>query len=349
MIDCMDPRTEELLKTKAIGKYRDMMVENLQSSFQKLTLEELDDAVCWAIDNHHKIGKVTLNNNYTKQSIDGTTLDILRYIDKLEPIVTSSGVMFKKHKECDNPLSRMIQGFLSSRKAYKDKMKTFDRGTYMFERYNLYQQLEKLNANSTYGVLGQCTSFCYNIYVAESITRQGRSYISASITLFESLLANNVKFNSLNEIITYITNIIYDESDWKYEDADWLDEPVTEAQCFYVLANNADPMIWIPTQKELGLLWDRVCTLNQKQLNRIYFKNNLYAFCEQTRVLSKLIGLLTEMDIPFMNPNKPPKKIQKDLDFFTSLVLEYVYYPHPYIDKLDRVEYMPRDIVIVSD
>ena len=50
-----------------------------------------------------------------------------------------------------------------------------------------------------------------------------------------------------------------------------------------------------------------------------------------------------------MNPNEPPEYIKDDLDTLVSMCKEYVYYKYPYIDKLDRIEYMQRDIVCISD
>ena len=50
-----------------------------------------------------------------------------------------------------------------------------------------------------------------------------------------------------------------------------------------------------------------------------------------------------------MNPNEPPKEIKEDLNALVAMMKEYVYYKYPYIDKLDRIEYMQRDIVCVSD
>ena len=50
-----------------------------------------------------------------------------------------------------------------------------------------------------------------------------------------------------------------------------------------------------------------------------------------------------------MNPNEPPEIIKEDLGLLSDLIKEYVYYPHFYIDKLDRIEYMQRDIVAITD
>ena len=189
----------------------------------------------------------------------------------------------------------------------------------------------------------------YNIYVAETITRQGRSWISCSIMLFESFLANNVKFNSLNEVITFINNIEHEKPKRKLIDSYILDRNVTLEECFFKIMNTADITIWVPTEEEMARVWEYLQGLSQEDINRIYYKNNLYSFVELPVVTDLIIKILCEIDEPFMDPNKPPKNIKEDLDTLVSMIKEYVYYSYFYIDKLDRIEYMQRDIVCVSD
>jgi hypothetical protein len=189
----------------------------------------------------------------------------------------------------------------------------------------------------------------YNIYIAEAVTRQGRSYISCSIMLFESLLANNVKFNNLNELITFINNVEHEKPNRKLIDDYILDRNITLEECFFKLMNTADMTIWIPTEDEMARVWEYLRGLTQEDLNRLYYKNNLYSFCDLPIVSDLIIKILSSLNKPFMDPNKPPKNIKEDLDTLVELVKEYVYYPHFYIDKLDRIEYMQRDIVAICD
>lgn len=189
----------------------------------------------------------------------------------------------------------------------------------------------------------------YNIYVSEAVTRQGRSYISCSIMLFESLLANNVKFNSLNEIITFIHNVVEEKPKRKFIDKAILDRNVTLEECFFKVMNTVDPTIWIPTDDEMMRAWEYLRGLSNEDLNRIFYKNNLYTFCELPVLQDLLIKILSELDVPFMDPNKPPKNIKADLDALVELIKEYVYYGYFYIDKLDRIEYMQRDVVCICD
>ena len=337
------------MNIKAIQEYEQVMVDGFKHTFPLLNENELREAIRYSINNRIQTRPVTLVNNYTKSKLNGTVLDIIRYIEDRQPIITSSGVLFKKHKEADNPLSRMIMSFINQRGIYKKEMFKYPKGSELFEKYNLLQLLEKLNANATYGVLGAPTSMYYNIYIAESITRQGRSYISCSIMLFESLLANNIKFNNLNEIITFINNVEHEKPNRRLLDDYILDRDITLEECFYKIMNTADMMIWVPNEDEMARVWEYLRGLDQEDLNRLYYKNNLYSFVDLPVVTDLVIKILSELQEPFMDPNKPPKDIKEDLDILVEMIKEYVYYPHFYIDKLDRIEYMQRDIVAICD
>lgn len=189
----------------------------------------------------------------------------------------------------------------------------------------------------------------YNIYVAEAVTRQGRSYISCSIMFFEAFLGGNVKFNSLNEIITFIHNITQEKNERKLLDEFILDRNITLEECFYRVMNDVDMTIWIPTEKEMSMVWEYLQGLSNEDLNRIFYKNNLYSFAELPVVFDLIRKILCELQEPFLNPNEPPKYVIPDLEALTEMFREYVYYRYPYIDKLDRIEYMQRDIAIISD
>ena len=132
----------------AISEYKKIMFNGLKHSFPGLNSNELSNAIDWSISSRFKNSSAILDNNYTKKQLNGTVIDILKYIDKLEPIITSSGVLFKKHKEAFNPLTKMIMSFIEKRTEYKKEMFKYPKGSQMYEKYNLYQLLEKLNANA---------------------------------------------------------------------------------------------------------------------------------------------------------------------------------------------------------
>jgi len=62
-----------------------------------------------------------------------------------------------------------------------------------------------------------------------------------------------------------------------------------------------------------------------------------------------ILTMLSKLTLPFLDPNKPPKEIEDELHVFIDYIKEFVYYGYQIIDKLERVETMPRDVVLVVD
>ena len=164
--------------------------------------------------------------------------------------------------------------------------------------------------------------------------------------LFESLLANNVKFGSLNEIITFIDNIHLEHRN--YNDCDVLDRDITLEETFIKIIETTG-YNWIPTKEDANIIWQILTRLSQEDLNRIYYKNNMYEFCNNSLISNILINILCKLKMPFLDPNNPPDEIKDDLELLVDYIKEYVYYQYQIIDKLERIEIMPRDVVLITD
>lgn len=199
-----------------------------------------------------------------------------------------------------------------------------------------------------YGALGAATCLFFNVHVASSITSQARSSISAATLQFEMILSNSVKFSSLNDAITYIYNIIEEKPNRKYNDKLILDRDVTAQECWGQLAKTCG-FEWIPTEDDLVILWNIVNQLDQEDLNRLYYKNNLFMFMENKSMTYAITKILSTLETPFLDPNHPPKEILPELEEFLSLIKEYVYYSHQIIDRIDRMVNMIKSVTMISD
>jgi hypothetical protein len=227
-------------------------------------------------------------------------------------------------------------------------MFTFEKGSEDYEHYNLIQQLDKIDANGIFGILTMNASLVYNIHVGASILAQSRSQISTLSMLFEMFLANNVKFGSLDEIAVYINNIVNEKPMREFRDCDILDKPVEVEQVFAHIVLMCG-WLWIPDDDELEIIWRIVSNLSQEDLNRVYYKNNLYEFVNNSSMIKALQHLMSALTEPYLNPMKPPKEIEAELDVYRDLIIEYVYYGYMIPDRVDRNANMIKSVIMISD
>lgn len=332
---------------RAILDYRDTAIKTLQLSFPYVVPERLAEIVDWSIDKHFTNHPAIVRNNYKKTEESTTLLELANYILDKEPIITPSGVMFSKHGTVPNPLVRMIESFLERRDKDKAEMFKYPKGSELYAKFNLAQLLDKLDANATYGAIGARTCIYYNIYVASSVTHQGAAAVSAASLLFESFLSDNVGFSSLNDIIMFIRNVVDEERHW--DDLSILDNAyISPARCFRKIVINCK-FGYIPTTDHMNIIWNILTNLTPRDLTRLYYKNNLYEFIENSFVMNKIITMLTKLRLPYVNPNKPPKIIADDLDEFWSLLKEFVYYDKQIVDRLGKMDNIIRDTSIIMD
>jgi hypothetical protein len=192
------------------------------------------------------------------------------------------------------------------------------------------------------------TSLLYNINVATSITSQGRALVSSASMQFEMFLANNVKFGSLNEVVEFINHIVNEKKDRKFKDYDWIDEPVKLEDCFAKIVLTCGYR-WIPDDDDLEVIWRILSNLSQEDLNRVYYKNNLYEFMSNKNVIQIVKVILRKLHKPLFNSLDIPEEIADDIKFFSDLLMEYVYYKYMIIDRIDRCDNMIKSVIMVSD
>lgn len=335
-----------------INKYKESMLHILERIMPNLSRMELIQAIDLSVEKSYKENKLRVNNNYTKREIITDYLSLANDLINDKAIMTTEGVLFCKHGTVKNPFYNLIQYLVDKRDEAKKEMKKHPKGSEEFNAWNLKQTNYKVSCNALYGCAGQYSSIFYNLYLCTAVTGQGRGCISASITMFESFLGNNVKFSSLTEALQFIENIVEDQKNpkfYRFKDWDILDRNITIEECFLRIIKNCGGDGWIPSNEARDAIWKTICNLDQRCINVLYYKNNLYKFCENRKIINLILTILVKLEKPFLDPNKIPKESEEELVLLKDIMFEYVYYRHMYIDKLHRVYDMQRDVVLITD
>lgn len=346
--------TQKGINSIGVERYKEMMFYTMSLIYPTLHCQEIKDAIDYSVNKRFTDNECKIINNYTKKEHNMLLSEFTTYIASQEPICTPSGVMFKKHGTVPNPLIEMIRMFMDNRGIHKNMMFQYPKGSELFAKYNLLQLLDKIDCNGIYGVLGQAQAMFYNIFVAESITMTGRELISTATMFFESFLANNVKFASLEEVLWFIDCVVGEKRNRKFNDRDLLDRNISREECFskivLTIGDYKQGLVkWLPDEMDLQIIWDVICRLDQEDINRLYYKNNLYDFMSNTSMKNALIILMEKLEQPFMNPNEAPKEISVELDTMVDILKEYVYFKYQYMDKQDRCDNMIKCIAGISD
>lgn len=167
---------------------------------------------------------------------------------------------------------------------------------------------------------------------------------------FEMFLNDNVQFGSLNEVLQFIDNIKSESPMRRYNDMIELDDyfAVMPQDVFYKLVKNCT-WRWVISEEEMDILWKVICNLNQEDLNRIWYKNNLFEFCENSKVFNRVRNILKKLKRPLFNSLEIPEEIADDIKEFGDLLMEYVYYKYMIIDRVDKCDNMIKSVVMVLD
>ena len=353
-------------ESPTLVKYKETMRQCIRLYYPEAPDTDINAAIDYSINKRLQNANAKISNSYKRYKVTKTDqfgnpyqeyvepvqnislLKLSDYILAREPIVTAFGTMFKHHGTVPNPLMEVVQSFLDNRTKHKKQMFQFPKGSEQFEKFNLLQSLDKIDANGIYGCLGQYTALIYNPNVATSITSQGRASVSSMALHFEMFLADNVKFGSLNELVEFVNHICSERRQRMFNDSLVLNHIPTKEECFAKLVLDTGYR-WVPNDAELDIIWKIVNNLTQEDITRVYYKNNLYEFASNTYVFNIIKKMLKNLQRPFYTSAKVPPEIAEDINDLKDLMMEYVYYRYMYIDRIDRCDNMIKSVTMVSD
>ena len=333
-------------KNLAVKNYRDTAVDLLQLVYPSLTITEIEYVVDRSIAENMQYHPATLDNSYKKAKVNTTLPDLANYILSKRPIMTTYGVLYTRHADVPHPIYQMVDMFINKRDEVKKEMFKYPKGSFEFSKYSLLQLLYKLDANAFYGACGMPSCFYYNFYTAASITAQGRSLNSAMALFFESFLANNVPFGSLNEVVTFIHDVMTEPV--TMDDFRYLSHIPGPQETFFKVMTSCG-FNYIPSEEDMEIVWKMIIQLPQTTLNRLYYKNNLYEFCDNPYISSLLVSILCKLEGEWGDGNKVPAEVKDEVEHLYDLIHEYVYAPYQILDRTDKMERLIRSVSIIQD
>jgi len=312
----------------------------LKASYPDVSKKEINEFLDKIIEENLYNPKCVIDNDYIGVQMKSTLLDVIEWIKATKPICAGFGVFFKNQHEVNNPLAQMIMKFLTSRKAFKGQLKFHDPRSYEYKTLDRKQNSEKVNTNSIYGCLGMVASFLYNKYTAPSVTSSGQSLISTTQQAFEAFMTNNVKFNSISECMTFINNII----DEKYHhDTEFLENKSID-DVFVRLMK----MFYDYNDSYTDVIYNYLWSLSQEELNKIYYKNNIYEFSSLPKIKDILSNIFIHTK-DFKDPNNVPKESEEYLAELWDYYKDFVLYNHSPFERIQRLKNDKRQTTIAID
>lgn len=151
---------------------------------------------------------------------------------------------------------------------------------------------------------------------------------------------------SMNELIEFIHNVLSEKH--FYNSIDIITNHATIDETFFQLMSSTG-FGWIPSEDEMWIIWEILCKLSQDELDRLFYKNNLFHFVDNVPVKQAILYILQTLETPFMDPNNPPEEIKEALKEFTDVLKEYVYYNKQIIDRLEKMDALVRSVSITQD
>lgn len=316
------------------------MKETVKLTYPSLSDKEITDYLYEIIEKELKVPIANLDNNYTGKNKNVDVLTLLQWIKNNEFIIAGNGTIFKNQNQEYNPTIHMLMDLKNKRSRIKKERDNLNPDSYEYLVKDIQQGTCKRAMNSDYGGSGSDITYFYNLYCAVSTTATGQSLISTAMCTFENFFSDNVKFIDYDDFVLYVNNILKEEYTL---DTSFLGNK-TVKEVYNRLKNkfiNYKEIYDFPICNILK-------NLNQMELNLLYYKNNLYEFSKLPKIKKMLFNMIDKVD-RFLNPNKVPDIIKKDLEELWRYYDEFVVYNYFAFDRIGRLTCDTRDTVCTID
>ena len=342
-----------------IEDWKEFQYRKLQPMFPNLSKSQIMAVLQEDVDKNFQDRDSMIHNDYNDDMEIRQPLSVVyRFAKEKKPVLAGNGTLFYNQDKISSPIADLIDDRIETRKMYKNKMKDVLRERNQYEEgskeyqeldelasyYNMMQMEAKVRINSIYGSFGAPTFQLYNKYTAASTTGTAQSLISATGVAFEAFIGNHVKFKTFSECLVFVENCISQE----YKLDPMTIKRINDPNVVYEkLKDNFEEGVF--DEDACGdLLFEYLEKLDREALTKIYYKNNLYNFCNNECIKEIIRNTFNHTD-NFNDPNKVPDSIKGYMEELWAYCEEYVFYNFPYNEQINRLKNDKRKSVKLID
>lgn len=326
------------MHSEFLAQYKEKMTSTIHRFFPEADEAFIETVVKKEMKSRLKNPRVEFEGEQT------SLLSVLQYQLDNEAIITGYGTLFVNREKEISTMALMCDEFISKRSVHKDKMFSHmnDEDKTQYNNQKTIQINYKVLNNSFYGASIESNSIFYHPYVGKSITYTGEDIITFAVITFERFLSNNIDFRTFNDLMVFVDNIL--SEDYQTVDSIEFRQDASVDEVYEYLESK-----YVGEDKDLLFIFkERLLNhLDQDDLNKLYFKNNLFEFIERTNVIDLYSHVIGHDD--FLDPNHVPERLVGHLDEIWKYIKEWVSYNYSDFYRFDRCDKGLRKSVLTID
>lgn len=342
-------------QSNKIEMYKNKMLNFIKLSFPNLSEERINEKLNEIIqrDNKQKENLEIDISFFDQKSSDIKNVKLDKFetvIYKRNPIITKYGTTYMQHKTKEALEAKMLDTSGKKRKKSKKIMLEHlnDEDPVIMKKYDGIQlTLKSAIMNSYYGILTANGSIFRDLDCGESVTACGEEIIMTAIDSFERFIMNNIHFYSPSDVINYICNII---------DMDYKSEVKLYISKDKLINYLSDHFYDKDTLQKLNIdlrdyesVINLINNLTDEQISKVYYKNNLFDFLNDTELYKEIEKILNDKETPFFDPNKPTDYQKDILDMIWYYLKDWVFYNYIDYNKYNFCKKGKRKAILVVD
>lgn len=177
----------------------------------------------------------------------------------------------------------------------------------------------------------------------------GQNAISSAAMGFDAYLADNCAFVQENEMLRYI-EYVKEEADAYEISVKGIFDPFHAPEDTVILNKLLNVCTFKVTDSLKETLMTIIHNLTENEKILLYYKNNLYAFCDTPIMHDCLVRLHTQIpELKVPSTNGLSKEAIETLEFVWKMMYAFVVFDHPIYDRVRKNKYTYKKAVGYQD